>query len=390
MSNFSIRFALALVAGGTLALISGGAASAAPFTAGNLVVMQVNNSQTGSGAITLVEYTTAGAPVGNAIAIDPGASTGATMSLTRNNAMHLHRSQNGQYLSFGAYGQAPSATDPATLSGSVAPRVVGIVDPSGAVDLSTRLTDAFNPGPTNPNTIRAAVVGNDGISIWVAGDNAGDTTTSGGIRYTTRSSSTTTNISRTQSNGGSPTSDNVRDLNIFDGQLFDSSGSSASIGRNVFRVGTGLPTNGAQSITPVASVTNSVTSFYFVDADNTPGVDTLFTVAGDLRMYSLVGSSWVARGTLSGGVNALDQVIAQRNSDGSLMVFAGSAGAVVSLNIPSPLSPSLNIGTGFAFNTVLTAPEGSVLGGIEFSPVPAPGVAGLLAMGGAFASRRRR
>src|SRR6185295_9674055 len=97
------------------------------------------------------------------------------------------------------------------------------------------------------------------------------------------------------------TPDNVRGVGIFDGQLYDSSGSSASIGKAVFKVGTGLPTAGAQTLTTLANDSASTNDFHFLDLDaSVPGVDTLYAstsaVSIGVRKYSLVGGTWTFSG----------------------------------------------------------------------------------------------
>lgn len=372
-----LRFTLATVG----ALIASSPALAAAFSSGNLVIMRVNNTNaSGANAFYLDEFTRTGAAVGNSIAIDSSAS-GATIggATVINDDRHLHRSPNGQYLTFAGYGVAPSAVDPGTTPAASTPRVVGIVNQAGAVDLSTRLTDAYNGV-----NIRGAIVGNDGNSIWTAGDNGGDTTITGGIRYATRGGSTTNNLSRTQTNGGSPQADNIRDVNIFGGQLWDSSGSGSSVGKGVHQVGTGLPTTGAQTITAWTADAVSTSSFYMVDSDSDTVFETMYAVAPSLvRKYVLAAGVWVPKGSVA-LTNAL-QVVASVEPGGAVTVFAGGAGSVISFVDPNPASGSI---TGLTTTTIVSAPAGYTLGGIEFTPTPEPTTAIMFIVAGAILRRR--
>ncbi len=365
--------------------ITADTAVAGPFVAGNLVVLRVSNQNTtGSGSVILDEYTTAGAAVGNTIALPTSGSDAISLPNATNHDRHLHRSTDGRFLTFGAYNAAPSAIDPSTLSSASTPRVAGLISAGGGVDLSNRFADAYDA------TGLRSVYTTDGTALWLAGDNAGGATASGSLRYSAYGSNTTTNISRTQNTGGSPTTDNVRDLGIFDGQLFNCSGSSSSLGRGVFRVGSGLPTSGLTTSTQLTPGNTSASSFYFVDADPTvPGVDTLYTVVDSLNKYSLVGGSWVARGSVAFSPinNAFDHIVAGRNADGSVSIYASGTQAVVAFTDAAPLTSSI---TGLLGTTIITAQQGYTLGGIEFTPVPAPGAAALLATAGIFAARRRR
>src|SRR5207253_4255564 len=117
-------------------------------------------------------------------------------------------------------------------------RVVGRVDGTGAADTSTALTDGYNLG-----NIRSAI-STDGINIWTSGTAASTAsptptpTPSGGVRFTTFGSTTSTQVSTTVIN--------TRQINIFLGQLYVSS-ASGSI--RVATVGSGTPMTSGQTIT---------------------------------------------------------------------------------------------------------------------------------------------
>ncbi|MFT3683801.1 MAG: hypothetical protein QM783_02555 [Phycisphaerales bacterium] len=370
-----------------LALVAGASSALAQFTAGNLVVMTVGGENAGGGnSVSFREYTTGGTFVpGSLVNLPTSGNDAFSMSDVYNHGRHLHRSADGRYLVFAGYGVAPGAADPGTSTGVA--RVVGLLGQNGSVDLSTRLSDAYLG-----TTVRGAY-STDGTQIWVAGDNEGTTSTSGGIRYTTRGSSTSSNLSRTQVGGGSPTPDNIRDLNVFGGQLYDSSGSGSSVGRGVLAVGSGLPTSGSQTITNLttAASADSASSFYMLDLDGTVGMDTLYFVGDSaVRRYNLVGGSWVFRGTLTTGFTAagvLDQIIAAPNGTGGVTLYVAGPSAVLSLTDSSPLGAAV----GFSVpSTLITAPAGTTLGGIEFAPVPTPAAAALLLGAAPAAFRRRR
>lgn len=376
-----------LVSTGIAALVAAaGTAQAGIFTSGNLVVMRVDGSgATGSGAMYLDEYTRAGAAVGNTIGLPTAGADAVSTQRATNHDRHLHLSPDGQYLTFTGYNAAPGASDVSTTSAASTPRVVGIVRPSGTVDLSTKLTDAYDGFG-----FRSAYT-TDGTKIWMAGDNnggSGAAALTGGLRYTTKGSSTTTNLSQVQVTGGAKTPDNVRDVAAFGGQLFDSSGSSSSIGKAVFRVGTGLPESGSQTLTKLETDNISKSSFYLLDLDSgIAGPDTLYAVGDNLYKYSYNGSAWVAKGSVpfSLSTDIFDHVIAQANGDGSISVFAAGAKGVIAVTDPSATG-SL---TGLSATQILTAGADYQFGGIEFTPSPAPGGLGVLLAGAAFASRRR-
>src|SRR5262249_52451190 len=153
-------------------------------------------------------------------------------------------------------------------------------------DGSTRLTDSYDA-----TSVRGAVT-TDGSKIWLGGDNSGGVTTTGGTRYATRGSTISSpNLSQQLVGGSTPTPDNIRDINLVGGNLYNSSGSSSSVGKAVFQIGSGLPESGSQTLTKLTLDNQSVSSFFFVDADSTvSGVDTLYTASGTtIRKFNLVG-----------------------------------------------------------------------------------------------------
>src|SRR5439155_14267498 len=97
-------------------------------------------------------------------------------------------SPNGQYVALTGYGATIPTTGLAGTASATVNRVVGIIPAStGAPDTSTGLTD-FADG----NNPRSAVTTN-GTDIWVSGG-------SGGARYTTFGSTTSTQLSTTVTN----------------------------------------------------------------------------------------------------------------------------------------------------------------------------------------------
>lgn len=376
-----------IVTAALLAGLAGSSAHAGIFSDNNIVVMRVGHSNVGGGGdVILDEYTRTGSAVGNQIVLPTSGPDAFSAADVMDHDRHLHRSTNGQYLTLTGYNAAPGPSDPAAGTSA---RVVGVVNQSGSVDLSTKLTDAYQPG-TIRNAIRGAFT-TDGNAIWTGGDNSGDSSTTGGLRYTTLGSSTTVNLSRTQINGGSPQADNVRDVGVYGSQLFDSSGSGSSIGKGVLKVGTGMPTSGSQSVTALETDNVSVSCFAMLDLNpSIAGVDTLFTATdASVRKYILQGNgTWLASGTVATiANNSVEQIIAGVNANGSVSVFFAGTSAVLSFNDPTPATGSI---AGITASTIVTAPVGYTLGGIEFVPTPAPGAFALLVAAAPVALRRRR
>ena len=165
--------------------------------------------------------------------------------------------------------------------------MVGRIDASGNVDTTTGLTDA-----ADLNTPRSATSTN-GTDLWFTG-------AAGGIHFATLGGTTSTQLSTTLTN--------LRQANIFGGQLFvtTSSGTALRLGT----VGTGTPTTSGQAIVslPGFPTSGSPYGYFFADLDATvAGIDTVYVASDDaaaLTKYSLVGGTWTANGTVGASADA--------------------------------------------------------------------------------------
>lgn len=346
---------------------------AAPFSSpNNLVVMRCTNGF-GAEQIFLDEYDVSGAaPVFiQSLELPSDGPEAITMPGLSNHDRHLHRSADGAFLTLAGYGKvyvAGSFDDPSAEPAATTPRVPAIIRADGTFDLSTRLTDAFDY-----TTFRGAV-SSDGTRIWLAGDNASGATTTGGTRYTTKGSSTSVNLSQVTGPGGTKTPDNIRDVGIFDGQLYNCSGSSSSVGKAVFRVGVGLPEAGSQSLTTLTTDNASPSSFAFLDASpDVPGVDTLYSATStgsSLRKYNLVNNVWTARGLVA-GISDFEHVAA-RLEQGQAIVFAFHNGRIYRMIDTEPYGGMLSGNPGTPYITTASVPEidaeSFTLGGLDFAP----------------------
>lgn len=346
-----------------------GAASAEPFTPGNLVTIQVASTNVGgANAVVLSEYTSAGAPVGNIIALPVAGADAVSLGDLANHDRHLHRTTDGRRMTFAAYNVAPGGIDPASTLASDVPRLVGVVFFDGSVDLTTKLGASYDA-----TSIRG-VVSTDGDHLWTGGDNASGAIVNGGTQYTTRGSTTSVNLSQVQSQGQAKTPDNIRDVNIFGGQLFVCSGSSASVGKAVLKCGTGLPTSGSQALTKITTDGSSQSSFAMLDAsDAIAGPDVMYaagsTTLGVNKYVKQTNGTWLLKGTvLMPNGNGGEHVIAKLNSDGTATVFAADNTGVVTFTDPAPLTSTISGSPRYLFQ----AAEGYTMGGLDFAPVCRP------------------
>jgi methionine-rich copper-binding protein CopC len=328
----------------------------AAFTSGDIVVYRVGTgasalSSSGT-AVFLDEYTPDGTLV-QSIAL-PTADAGNTHALVASGTATsdglLTLSADGHYLIATGYDATPGTSG---VTGGSEARVVGRIGADGAIDTSTALTNL------GANNIRSAA-STDGTSFYIG---SGAT----GIDYATLGATSATQLT---------TLTNVRQVEIFGGQLYYDTSASASPGVGVGTVGTGLPTTSGQTpaILPGTSSATSPFSFYLADLSSAvPGVDTLY-VADDglgLRKYSLVSGTWTPNGTV--GANADDyRGLTASVSGNTVTLFAtldNGSGADTLVRVVD--SSGYNGSFSGTATTVATAATNTAFRGVAFAPVPA-------------------
>ena len=274
-----------------VALLLSSVAQAAPFAAGDVVVYRVG---TGLASLTsaaqnvfLDEYNSAGGLVQSLSlpTLTSGSNNALTASGTASSEGLLTLSADGQFLVLTGYNAAVGTASVASTTSASVARTVGVVSvTTGVINTSTALTN-FSSG----NNIRSAA-STDGSNLWVTG-------AATGIAYTTMGSTSATQISTTVTN--------LRQAEIFGGQLYasDSSGTAVRLGA----VGAGLPTTAGQAITnlPGFPTSGSPYSFFMADLDGVAGMDTLYVAddtstvgVGGITKYALTGGTWVSKGTV--------------------------------------------------------------------------------------------
>jgi hypothetical protein len=394
MQTTFTRLAGLMLAAGLIACA--GQASAAAFTAGDLVIYRVGDGSAGlSSAATSVfldEYTTSGTFVQSVAmpTIASGSNHMLTASGTAISEGELTLSADGKNLVLTGYDAATGTASIAGTTSSSFNRVVGVVNvATGAINTTTHLTDASYTS----NNIRSATMDASG-NIWTAGTASGS---NGGVRATTLGGTTSTLVSTTVTN--------VRQVEIFNNQLYvsDSSGSASRLGT----VGTGLPTTSGQTITSLPGLptsTGSAYAFFMADLNNSvAGMDTLYVAddtsgtAGGILKYSLVGGSWVANGQVGTGTDAYRGLTGEV-VNGQVNLFAtglGGTGAtgggkLVSITDASGYNGSITGTTAFTLSTALT---NEAFRGVAVIPVPEADSYALMALGMGlvgFLARRRK
>jgi hypothetical protein len=294
------------------------------------------------------------------------------------------------------------------------PRVVALINANGNVNSSTGLYNVFNDN--NPRSAYTA----DGTNIYVSGQGDSPDKT-GGVFYATVGSSSATLL--TSGDAGSGNSQDTRDVQIYNGQLYVSADSTAgSTNRSyIGTLGVGTPTSatgaptqlsgfgaagGSGKLTLTAGQTNGINSsgqqinlspenYFFASAttlyvaDSGDGKQSSATSPlgdGGLQKWSLVSGSWVLDYTLSTGLNLVN------NSDnhGTTGLY-GLTGEVIGSQVElfatnytlSDLDPTYLFGItdslsattlpgGESFTELAEAPADSTFKGVSFAPSPVP------------------
>ena len=192
------------------------------------------------------------------------------------------------------------------------------------------------------------------------------------MAYATLGATTATALSTTVTN--------LRQTNLFGGQLYVSTGSGTAV--RIGTVGTGAPTTSGQTITnlPGIPVSTGTSPYGFFFADLSPavaGLDTLYVAYDDasaLVKYSLVAGTWVSNGSIGVAADAyrgLTGVVASGNVTLYAVRKGGSGatggGELVSLVDASGYNGSFagtptllaSSGTNKAFRGVALVPDGA-------------------------------
>ena len=335
---------------------------AGQFTTGDLVIDEALGTSSSSTAISLVDYSTSGTPSGYSVNL-PTSAGGGNFPLTDSgkalNDGELTNSADGQSIIVTGYDEG---TGIASATSSSVPRTVGIVTSSGTVDTTTALSDA-NEG----NNFRSAISATyPPGNIYTAGK--------AGLGFTSDGGTTDTFLDNS--------SNSVDDLQIYNGQLYESNGS------NIYQVGAGLPTSGTPTLMPLLTGSNLPSGFgpaqfaFTTLGSSTPGPNTLYVADGSngatsgdpnaVEKYTLEGGVWTATGSVS-----VPQAIglAIELVGGTVDIYATGATTDTAGNNTILYGVTDNSGFGGTLSgtaaKLATAPTGDDFHGLAWAP-PAP------------------
>jgi hypothetical protein len=253
------------------------------FTTGNLVVLRVGDGSASltnaSTALFLEEITPNGSMV-QTFPVPVSGSNVLTNSGSATSEGQITRSPDGYYITLAGYNAAAGTSSiVGTTSGSVNRKLL-------KVDHSFGLTPVLSATAYNANNIRSGVCSGD--DYWAAGTSG--TSGANGIQYFGMGT------------GGqvSATITNTRVVNIFNGQLYFSTGSSPV---GIYSVGSGLPVTSGQTSTLVIAGTGSNPSPYAFSFNPSSTVcyvadDRTSANGGGVQKFVYSGGSWSLAYTL--------------------------------------------------------------------------------------------
>lgn len=318
---------------------------AAPFTAGNIAVLQAESSSANNTTASIIELSpsTAAQTPSNVIAIDGTGTNALRISGSASTTGFLATSADGTRLALMGANNTNTSSNVNTLN----PRGVGVLDAWGNFTLPTTYTG------TSGNQTRCATT-LDNSTWWIADQ--------GGIY----SNGTTT---------ASP-SGNMRTIKAFGGTVYVSRASSASTDVQVstLSAATGGTLTGLSGLTN----NNNLSDFYIISSgENGAAFDVLYVVtSSSIAKFSKVrvgeNDTWTANGTYT-GLGGFAIAARDSGTGADLFISTGggalSANSVVRLTDAAGHNATINITT--ASNvTLYTAPSGRTVKGVAFAPAP--------------------
>jgi hypothetical protein len=372
----------------SFALFTSTSANAVNLTVGNLVVERVGVGGTTTLAssaqnVAVLEFTTSGSAVQTITFPTTGASQMTDSgSATSNGNLN---SYNGLVAVTGY--NSPAGTASVASSNT---KVTSVLDNTGAV--VNRITyPTTGTIPFTGNNLRSAIA-TSSTTFYASGTSTG---TTGGVWYSDGASFTQVSSTAT----GQPT--NMRNLEIYNGQLFASS--SASTGYGIWSIGTGLPTSAGSTSTLAINTAGigtgnaSPSGFVMFDTNKDSLLDTAFiaddrtSAGGGLQKWTFNGTAWVnsysllfnaatsgLTGTAGSGIVGIRGLTGgYDDTTGAFSLFATTADAsnnkIVSV-VDTGTAPT-------TFTTLASAGTNLAFRGIDIVTVPEPSSAALLGLG---------
>ena len=381
------------------AMAISGSAMAGIFGSGNIVVERVGNGTTtlssAATAVSVIEMNTAGVTQQQLdLPTSGGSQVTDSGSATSNGYLNVY---NG-LLAVSGYN---AASGTASVAGSNT-KVGTVIGSDGNVSNATRTvfpTGGANgtpPSPFSGNNFRSMIA--TGANTFYASGTSSGSPNTGGVWYANNGNFT--QISSTAT--GQPT--NMRNVEIYGGNLYTSSGANTGFG--VWQIGTGLATTAGQTSTLLINAGTNASTYGFVLFDtNSDGTNDLAyladdrsTAGGGLQKWVLTGGTWTNSWSVLVNATGTTSTTAGTGFAG-IRGLTGTWDALNGAQLFATTTETSNnrviafsdIGTTpTTFTNVASAGTNYVFRGVDLTAVPAPGAAALLGLAGLITNRRRK
>ncbi|MNK00670.1 hypothetical protein D3C87_184590 [compost metagenome] len=337
--------------------------TAQAFTAGNLVVTRYGSgatlpAQNTTIPVFLEEFNTAGVSQATSRAM-PGVAGNYGAGITNLTAgTHsfgvealLSLSENKKYLTF-----ASNNTEVGLAVSAVGSKTIAILTADGALNTTTS---------ANLGVARTATVNDDLSRIYYNSQTQG-------ISYVPYGTANSNVVLAAGENG-------YRGIAIYNGQLYASTtavaanGSVPAVAKQVGKVGTGMPTSGTQTLTPLPGLptTEIVRQFVFLSTAGNTTYDLFYgvTESGKLIKYKLVSGNWVDRGSLN--IANVVSITGKWNTNGTTQLYCTTLNASTYasnlVKVEDFPATSSTLATN-AVTVIATAAANTYFKGVSFAP----------------------
>ncbi len=325
-----------------------------PFTAGSIVTLRTGDGvaalSTASAALFLDEYTTSGQLI-QSIAIPTTGTNKLVNSGSATSEGILSLSQDKLYLTLAGYDATSGVT------GIVATTAAATNRKLLRIDNALNIVPVISATAFSGNNIRSGVYYNN--NYWAAG--TGSTAGTNGVQYF--GTGTPVQVSSTVTN--------VRSINIFNNQLYFSTG-SGTVG--IYSVGTGMPTITAQTSTSIIASTGTSPSPYGFAINATGDVcyvadDRSTANGGGIIKYTKTGGVWSLAYTMACGNSVGSRNLTVDWSGAHPIIYATTSEATSATNRIISIVDNGSAATATLTTLVTSSAITKVFRGIAFSPI---------------------
>jgi hypothetical protein len=382
-----------------LAALSLAGGHAAPFTPGNIIVGRLGDGNTtlssNATSISLLEFSPSGGAASQTLSAQFAGENLQTDSGSATSNGYISFG-GGKYLAVSGHNATVGTASVAGLNNKVA-QIIDVTTGNvvSRVAFPTGGPSGTPPSPYSGNNFRSIIP--TGANTFYTGGTSSGSPITGGVWY--YDGSAFTQISNTSQLS------NVRNVEVYAGQLYVSSSSGTFLG--ISSVGSGLPTSANQTATLQINMGTGASPYGFVlfDTNNDSQTDTAFiaddrtATGGGLNKYTFDGSTWTKQYSLL--LSSTNSTFSSTAATGfaGIRGLAGSYDSVTGFSLFATTAETSNNRlvqildngtTPTAFATLGSAGTNYIFRSLDLVSVPEPSTWALIGLGSAFVLWRIR